>query len=220
MSIKLQCNRSGCKDIFKAFMLKNAKFDGKEEIPIIKGINDIPNKVISFIAALKSKDYNKWIHFYIDDFHFDKVWNNINRYVDIFKKFNGVILPDFSVYRDMPLIMQYWNIFRSRTIGVYLQSLCIKVIVNVRYGDERTYEIACLGISKHQTIAIGTNGAIQNKVDRKFVDDGFDNVIKKIEPRVIIIYGGITKHIKDVCENKHIQIVNFQNDQYERYGGN
>lgn len=29
-------------------------------------------------------------------------------------RFNGVILPDFSLFRDMPLVMQMYNILRSR----------------------------------------------------------------------------------------------------------
>ena len=64
--IKLQSDRSGCKDVFKAFLVKNANYEGYLEIPVIKGIKDIPNKIISFIDAVKSstKDFNQWVHFY------------------------------------------------------------------------------------------------------------------------------------------------------------
>ena len=219
MNIKLQKNRAGCKDVFKAFLVKHATYEGEYEIPIIEGIKDEPNKVISFIDALKTKDYNQWIHFYIDDKHFERVWNYINKYINLFKKFNGIILPDFSVYRDMPFFQQTWNIYRSRAIGTYLQHLGIKVIVNVRYGDKRTYECACLGVPHKSIIAIGTNGTIKNKIDRHFLDDGFDYVINKIHPKTIVIYGGITKYIQEKCNEKNINIINFRSQQYERYGG-
>lgn len=219
--IKMQSNRSGCKDVFKAFLVKNAKYEGKLEIPAIKGIKDIPNKLISFIDAMKNstKDYNQWVHFYIDDFHFIKIWNRPKDFIDRLKKFNGVILPDFSVYRDMPLVMQYFNIYRSRAIGNFLQSNGIRVIVNIRYGDERTYECSCLGAPHKSIIAIGTNGTVKNKVDRAFLDKGFDYVVKTLEPKTIVIYGGITKHIKEVCDTHNTKIVNFRSEQYERYGG-
>ena len=218
--IKKQCDRAGCKDVFKAYLVKNANYEGKLEIPTIKGIRSVPNKLISFIDALKTKDFNQWIHFYIDDFHFDKVWNYINRYIDIFKKFNGLILPDFSVYRDMPLAMQYWNIYRSRAIGTYLQSLGIKVIANLRYGDERTYECCCYGVPHKSIVAIGTNGTVKNVLDRSFLDNGFDYIVDKLEPKTIVIYGSVTKHMSDICDSKCIQIVNFHSEQYKRYGGN
>lgn len=219
MNIKLQKNRAGCTDVFKAFLVKNATYEGEYEIPIIEGINDIPNKVVSFIDALKTKDYNQWIHFYIDDKHFERVWNYIHKYIDLFKKFNGIILPDFSVYRDMPFFQQTWNIYRSRAIGTYLQHLGIKVIVNVRYGDKRTYECACLGVPHESIIAIGTNGTIKNTTDRQFLEEGFDYVINRINPKKIVIYGGITKHIQEKCNEKNIHIINFRSQQYERYGG-
>jgi len=221
-TIKLQSNRAGCKDVFKAFLVKNAKYEGELEIPVIKGIKDVPNKLISFIDAMKNstKDYNQWVHFYIDDFHFEKIWYRPKVFIKRLKKFNGVILPDFSIYRDMPLVMQYWNIYRSRAIGNYLQSNGIKAIVNIRYGDERTYECACLGAPHKSIIAIGTNGTTQNKIDRNFLDEGFDYIVKILDPKVIVIYGGITRHIQEVSDDKKIRIVNFRSEQYKRYGGN
>ncbi|MDO5564109.1 MAG: DUF4417 domain-containing protein [Eubacteriales bacterium] len=192
---KLNNTRSGCRDVFHAFLVKNATYDGVDEIPIIKKVNVVPKKLISFIEALKSKSYERFIHFYIDDFQFERIWNHTNKYLNLIKKFDGVILPDFCVYRDMPLVMQKWNIYRSRAIGNFLQSNGIKVIPNIRYGDERTYDIACAGVSKNSIIAIGTNGCIKDKIDRKFTDDGFEIVIQKLSPKVVIIYGGfgITK---------------------------
>ena len=220
-TIKLQSNRVSCKDVFKAFLVKNAKYEGELEIPVIKGIKNVPNKLISFIDAMKNstKDFNQWVHFYIDDFHFEKIWNRPKVFIKKLKKFNGVILPDFSIYRDMPLVMQYWNIYRSRAIGNFLQSNGIKVITNIRYGDERTYECACFGAPHKSIIAIGTNGTTQNRIDRSYIDKGFDHIVEILAPKIIVIYGGITKHIQEVCDTNRIKIVNFRNEQYERYGG-
>ena len=220
-TVKKQSDRAGCKDVFKAFLVENANYEGELEIPIIKGIKDVPNKVISFVEAMSktTKDFDQWVHFYIDDVLFISIWNNPKHYVERLKKFKGVILPDFSVYRDMPLVMQYWNIYRSRAIGNYLQSEGIKVITNIRYGDERTYVCSCLGAPHKSIIAIGTHGIIKNKFDREYLDKGFDYVVKELEPKSIVIYGGITKHIQSVCDAKNIKIINFRSEQYNRYGG-
>ena len=119
----------------------------------------------------------------------------------------------------MPLYLQHNNIACSRVVGNYFQSNGIKVIANIRYGDERTYDVATYGISKGQTIAIGTNGLVKNLYDRFYLEDGFDYVVKKIQPKVIIIYGSITKHIVKVAKEYGIQIVHFRNERFDNYGG-
>ena len=81
-------------------------------------------KLIAFSKAIRSTDFDTWIHFYEDDVAFERIWNTPNKYLPIIKKFKGVITPDFSVYRDMPLVMQQWNIYRSRAIGLMLYHNC------------------------------------------------------------------------------------------------
>ena len=95
--------RSGCKDVFRAFLVKNATYEGYLEIPCIKKTEEIPNRLIPFSKAVGSHDYDAWVHFYEDDVSFERLWNQPSKYLPILKKFKGVITPDFSVYRDMPL---------------------------------------------------------------------------------------------------------------------
>ena len=106
---KVNCARSSCKDVFNAFMVSDADYSGKYEFPVLFPTYQVPNRLIVFSKALKTQDYNQWIHFYEDDVSFERIWRNPQRYLPLLKKFNGVILPDFSIYRDMPLAMQIWN---------------------------------------------------------------------------------------------------------------
>lgn len=164
----INSQRKGCKDVFNAFLVILAKYAGIFEFPCIERVDDVPNKLVAFSKCKTINDYNQWVHFYEDDFLFERIWNKPRNYLSILKKFNGVILPDFSVYRDMPFVMQLWNIYRSRAIGHWLQRNGIKVIPNIRYGDRRTYRVCCDGISKYGTIAIGSYGNMKNPLDRKF----------------------------------------------------
>lgn len=177
MAKKIMQRRS-CKDVFNAFLIENADYSGYLEFPNIKAIHEIPNRLISFSNAISCKDYNQWVHFYEYDYLFERLWRNPKRYLKILKKYNGVILPDFSLYRDMPLVMQLWNIFRSRALGEYFQKNGIKIIPNIRYGDKRTFNLCCCGIEKNCVIAIGAVGNIKKKLDREIFLKGFDNVIK------------------------------------------
>ena len=131
----INSTRSGCKDVFHAFLLKSANYAGFLEIPIISPITVIPNNLTIFSKALHTDNYNQWVCFYEDDAAFERLWNNPKKYLPILAKFNGIITPDFSLYYDMPLIMQIWNIFRSRALGHWFQENGLNVIVNVRWGD-------------------------------------------------------------------------------------
>lgn len=209
---KFNSVRKGCKDVWNAFLVEFACYAGCYEFPVINGTNLVPNRMIRFSKAISSHDYNQWIHFYEDDYLFERLWRNPKKYLEILKKFNGVILPDFSIYRDMPLVMQLWNIYRSRAIGVWLQKNGVSVIVNIRYGDRRTYRCCCYGAPKHSVIAIGSHGTIKNVSDRKYFVDGLHVVVRILQPIVIVVYGSVPDEIFDEYRLKGIKIVPFESD--------
>ncbi len=147
---------------------------------------------------------------YEHDVKFERLWNNPTRYLDKLKKFKGVISPDFSLYRNMPLVMQMWNTYRNRALAYWLQNNGIEVIPNVRFGDERTYSFCFDGIEENKTIAVGTHGCIKRKEDRIFFKVGLDRTVKRLSPKTIVVYGAapdcIFKQYKDIG----IEIVSFE----------
>lgn len=209
---KYNNKRKSCKDVFKAFLVANCDFDGELEIPLIKKNVEIPNELLNFSKANTSKNKNCWIHFYEDDSRFERIWNNPKKYLPILKNYKGVISPDFSLYRDMPLVMQAWNTYRNRAIGTWLQNQGIKVIPNIRFSDERSYDFCCLGVEIGSVIAIGSYGTLKNINDRKIFVKGLDYVIKTVEPSAIIIYGSNPNSIFKQYMDKGIKIINFKSD--------
>ena len=204
--------RSGCKDVFNAFLVRDAEFDGILEIPCIKTGIFKPKKLISFSKCIRAREYDSWVHFYEDDAAFERIWNNPQKYLSVLSRFEGVISPDFSLYRDMPLVMQCWNIYRNHAIATWLQNNGIKVIPNIRFGDERTFTTACLGIEKYGTIAIGSHGCIKVIKDREKFVAGLDYVVQTVEPRIIIVYGSAPNYIFDKYRNKGIIILQFDSE--------
>lgn len=114
-----------------------------------------------------------------------------------------------ALYRDMPLVMQLWNIYRSRAIGSWLQENEIKVIVNMRWGDERTYRICCEGVARKCTIAVGTNGTIRNPEDRRYFVDGLETIVSELDPSSIVVYGSTPDDIFGPYRSAGIKIVQF-----------
>ena len=209
---KINSIRKGCKDVFNAFLVSCAVNAGFFEFPVIKPCYDIPNRLISFSKCISCSDYNYWVHFYEDDYLFERLWRNPKKYLSILQRYNGVILPDFSLYRDMPLVMQLWNIYRSRAIGFWLQTNGVKVIPNVRYGDYRTYKCCCDGLPQKAVISVGSHGTLKLLSDREIFAKGLDVVVKKLQPVAIIVYGSVPESIFQKYRNMGIAIYHFTSD--------
>ena len=209
---KLNSTRSGCKDVFHAFLVKNATYEGDLELPVIRECQELPQKLISFTKAVSGTDYDAWVHFYEDDTNFERLWNKPNKYLPILKRYKGVITPDFSLYRDMPLVMQQWNVYRSRAIGHWLQENGIPVIANVRWGDERTYDLCCMGVPHHATIAIGSHGCIKLLREREQFSRGLQYVVNKVKPKAIVVYGTTPDPIFQKYRDNGITIIQHDSD--------
>jgi len=194
-------------DVFNSKLVDGAKFSNSFEFPLIEKTHYEPLKAIPFNVAKRSRKYNHWIHFYIYDYFFERVWNAPSRYLPLFKKFEGVITPDYSLYRNMPLAMQIWNTYRNRAIGYWLQKNDIKIVVHVSWSDERTYNFAFEGLPKGGTYAISTNGGIQNKIDRNYFIKGLEKMVETLSPETIINYSYYSKDIFEKYERQGIKII-------------
>jgi hypothetical protein len=204
------------KDIFHAWLVKDAIFEGKWEMPKLPSIQSVPSELVSFSAIFsrKEQNLNSWVHFFIDDYKFERLWKKPLAYLERLRKYEGVISPDFSLYRDMPLVMQAWNTYRNRAMGYWLSQNGIRVIPNVRWGDERTYEFCFDGLPKHSAVAVGTHGCVKNRKDRGYFTSGFLTMLERIHPTRIIVYGKNNDRIFPplFTHAYGVKIVSFESD--------
>ena len=115
--------RSGCKDIWNALMVKEAKWSDND-IPFCPTTATvIPKNLISFVQAktiynksMRGGDINffvnAFVHFYIDDYKFDNksgIWIEYDEAVKILVHFAGIITPDFSTCADFPCPIKFYN---------------------------------------------------------------------------------------------------------------
>lgn len=201
-------------DVFHAFLVENADYDGDLELPCIKTSSQLPNKLIPFSKAVSAaeNDYDQWVMFYEHDRNFERLWNNPHKYLEKLKKFRGIISPDYSLYRNMPLVMQMWNTYRNRALAVWLQDNGIEVIPNVRFNDERTYEFCFDGIERGKTVAVGTHGCIKRKEDKQIFQAGFQELVNHLTPKTVIVYGAAPKDIFGKYKEKGIKIIPFASE--------
>lgn len=181
------------------------------QMPIINNDNFIPSDLIGFNYAKSSDKKNTGIHFYLDDYQFERLWNNPQEYIETLKQYECILSPDFSLYLDMPIPMKIWNIYRSRQIGQYYQSQGIKVIPTLSWAEKETFEFAFKGIPKGSIVSVSTIGVKRNKEAFQIWKDGMDAMINEIQPSTILVYGGELDY-----DYGNIEVIYFENKVTER----
>lgn len=209
---KRNCTRPGCKDVFHSYLVNDAIYDGDLEIPVMQPTEHLPNRLISFSKAMHTDDYNQWVHFYEDDYRFERIWNRPNFYLPRLRQFNGVISPDFSLYRDMPLVMQQWNTYRGKVLGHWWQTQGLQVLPNVRTADKRSFAFSCYGVPREAPICIGTHGCLKDHSDRILFKDGLRFILNELHPSHVVIYGSLPNDVSEILTEANVDVLHFLSD--------
>ncbi len=162
---------------------------GRWQFPPILGTDDIPTDLIGFNHAMTCKDKSKTIHFYIDDYQFDRVWNRPDTYIPILAQYRSCLTPDFSLYRDMPLAAQIYNVFRSRVIGYLMEQRGIKVIPTLQWSDEASFEFCFDGLPQHKVVSVSTVGVNRDGWGKILWAKGMRKALEILRPKAVIHYG-------------------------------
>ena len=184
------------------------------QMPIIKRCEYIPSQLIGFNYAKSSKNKNVGIHFFIDDYQFERVWNYPDKYFDVLLEYDCVLSPDFSLYMDMPMPMKIWNIYRSRQIGVYFQNMGLKVIPTLSWAEEETFSFCFQGIEKGSVVAVSTIGVKEKQESIEIWKAGMQEAINQLEPKTILLYGGQVEF-----DFKDIEVRCFDNQVIKNWRG-
>jgi hypothetical protein len=200
------------RDVWNADLQKLCKYDGYFEMPVLPVCHEIPQKLTAFSKAKIETADASFLHFFEDDYKFERIWRDPHRYLSRIQAYGGVISPDFSVYREMPLLQQMYNIFRSRVIGQWLSRNGVIVVPNIRWGDERTYDCCFDGLPKNSVLAIGTHGCAKHIDDRRCLFDGLMIMRERLQPKAIVVYGSSSERILPPLFMSGIELISFKSD--------
>ncbi len=181
-------------------------------MPFLTSANELPERLVSLTNIYKPDTDKSWLHFYLDDSRFECVWNNPYHYLSTFRKVKGVISPDFSVYRNMPSELQRRNVYRNRAIAVWLNSIGVKVIPNIRWGDTNTYKMCFSGIEEGSVVAVSNYGCYAKSYDRQKFKEGLYCLIDYIHPSGIVLYGTLPDYLEEECKKLGVELRYFRSD--------
>ena len=96
-------------------LVKDLVLRGKMEIPqMLPFIGGIPTCLLPFNRAMTTKRQDCAVHFFLDDYQFERIWRQPEKYLPVLKRFQCSLSPDFSLFADMPLPLQIYNTYRNR----------------------------------------------------------------------------------------------------------
>lgn len=147
------------------------------------------------------------LHFYLDDYQFERFWNYPSKYLNYFSKFDFVISPDFSMYINMPRSISIYNKYRNNLLSVFMQQHGINLIPCVQWADFRSYDYSFIGIPKYSCISISSQGWLKNDFSKTLFLNGFAECISRLRPVKIVYYGKFLPELYDLC---HCDFVFFK----------
>ena len=170
--------------------LVNAYDCNENGMPSLEPVDAKPKELVGFNYAKTASKFDVGIHFFIDDYQFERLWNAPEKYLDLLKRFECVVMPDFSLYLDMPLPMQAWNSYRSKALALWWQRNGVTVIPCPCWADERSYDFVFSGLPSGSTIAVSTVGVKRSEESRGYWFKGMDECLERLEPKRVLLYGG------------------------------
>lgn len=157
------------------------------------------------------KHEGKGVHFFIDDYQFEKVWRNWKRYGAMLSKFDAVMTPDFSLFTPWPKAVQIWNHYRKHFVGAYLQEKGIRVYPTICWSDESSYEWCFDGEPENACVCVSSVGTQRRPESKRLFQLGYDAMLERLNPKTIIFHGMIPKE----CRGNIVQIKTFQENLRE-----
>lgn len=161
------------------------------------GIPDLPASALQpgrFVSyedrrACESAREGDCVHFFLDDRRFETVWNKPERPLTRLKRVGCALTPDFSLWLEMPAVMQQWQVYRSRWCGAWMLSHGIEVIPTVSWSDEASHAFAFAGIAEGSALAVSTVGVLRDRQALRLFAAGYHAMLAAVRPSLVLCYG-------------------------------
>lgn len=182
---------------------------GEYDIPEILPVYELPEikEWIGFNYVLSDDNPDgKAVHFFLDDYQFERLWNSPTKYIDKLKRYVCICAPDFSPMPDMPWAVQVFNHYRKHWVARWLQENGVTVIPTVRASaDEKSFKYCFDGEPKNSIVMYSAQWT-NLKEARETSQREYDEMLKRLDPLKIFVYQSSEKqHLN--FRNRNIEIV-------------
>ncbi|MDT8307565.1 MAG: DUF4417 domain-containing protein, partial [Anaerolineae bacterium] len=147
------------------------------------------------------------VHFFMDDYRFETVWSRPRKALEALAPYTTVLSPDFSLYRDWPLMLQMWNVYRNRWCGAFWQSQGFTVIPTVSWSTAESYDFCFLGLPRRSVVAVSAVGVrlddahpADGMLEGYLFREGFREMVVRLAPAVVLAYGRLPAGCGELVE--------------------
>lgn len=180
---------------------------GPYEIPALRPEKYKEVQWMGFNYANQCRDHvGKGVHFFVDDYQFERIWTKFERNVNMLAKFDAVLTPDWSMYVDWPVIVQIWNHYRKHYVGAYLQMMGVTVYPSISWSDRRSFNWCFDGEPVGGCVAVSSVGTQLREENRRDFMYGYDAMYERLKPETVIFNGSVPKE----CRGNIVRIEEYQ----------
>jgi hypothetical protein len=160
-------------------------------IPALPATRSEPARLLPYnarhaIAAARPGDA---VHFFLDDYRFETVWSKPERGLSRCRSVGAALTPDFSLWTDMPPVMQMWQVYRSRWCGAWMAYHGVRVIPTMSWSTPDSYPFAFAGIAAGSVVAVSTVGVVRDRDARALFAAGYAAMLQTLRPALVLVYG-------------------------------
>lgn len=182
-------------------LYSNEATEGRFEFPIMEPVHDtsiltlhwLPFNYAYCIPNEKKKHIG--IHFFIDDYQFERVWKEPERYTEMLRPYGAVCAPDFSIYHIFPEAVRIYNAYRSNWVGRYWQQHGLTVIPTIRWAFHDAWEWCFDGVPHNSIVARSSVGWMDDNNSINQFKAGYDEMVRRISPSHILWKGKVPEGI-------------------------
>ncbi len=168
-------------------------------------VNQVPDWFVPYRQQIRSSQSltDGAVHFFLDDYRFETVWSRPQKALDALRPYTTVLSPDFSLYRDWPLMLQLWNTYRNRWCGRFWQEQGFTVIPTVSWSTSRSYDFCFLGVPQRSMVAVSAVGVnLQEPLEYRLFLSGFTKMVRQLAPQIVLSYGPVPAACRELVEVK------------------
>ena len=179
-----------------------------------------PDKVIPFHKAVtlwkagKRLFQHAIVHFFEEDYSFERLWNNPKRYLAMLKHYKYVIMPDFSMKIGQRPIAQMVNLDRNHLLGHWLQQNEVKLVPSCCWSGGASFSWCFSGLPEGGTFAISMTGCMGNDMSKSAFSSGLKALFKHAKPDVVWLFGSHPNQEVEDFISSHCKCIFINTNHY------
>ncbi len=174
--------------------------------------------------SLEDIDTSKHLlSFYTHDSKISEVWDNSAEVTErlLAQRWLAVVSPNFSLLDSMPFVEQLWQTFKARWCARYWQSVGLRVIPDIDWIDDASFEFCVAGVSRDlPCVAIQVHTKLVNDDERRQRDDGIARICAELNPSSMLVYGAhpdYVERVRDIASKRRCVFVDSAANASRRY---